>query len=167
MTTAAERMTATPNGRPPLRLHLQPTLSRRSLLDGGWWPRSTDPATELPQLILALNEDQSPVRRVLLGPAGWDSHPLRIPVAGRVRFVWFTAQPAGLLCALRSNGERIDLLVVPADTHPVTARAAMALAAQPANTVHAPDILTAVTAGQPPPTEPVEETSWEAEGGHL
>jgi hypothetical protein len=41
----------------------------------------------------------------------------------------------------------------------------MALAAQPANTVHAPDILAAVTAGQPPPTEPVGETSWEAEGG--
>ena len=50
MTTAAERMTATPTGRPPPRLHLQPnlqpTLSRRTLLDGGWWPRSTDPVGE-------------------------------------------------------------------------------------------------------------------------
>jgi hypothetical protein len=163
-------MTAIPNGRPPPRLHLQPnlqpTLSRRTLLDGGWWPRSTDPTIELPQLILALNQDHSPVRRVLLGPAGWDSHPLRIPVAGRVRFVWYTAQTAGLLFALRSNGDRVDLLVVPPRTDPATARAAMALAAQPANTVHAPDILTAVSAGQPA-TEPVEETSWEAEGGHL
>lgn len=172
MTTAAERMTATPNGRSSaLRLHLQPnlqaTLSRRTLLDGGWWPRSTDPTTELPQLILALNQDHSPVRRVLLGPAGWDSHPLRIPVAGRIRFVWYAAQPANLFFALRSNGDRIDLLVVPPDTDPATARAAMALAAQPANTVHAPDILTAVTAGQSPPSELMEETSWEAEGGHL
>ncbi|HEX5532301.1 MAG TPA: hypothetical protein VFX33_01005 [Actinomycetales bacterium] len=49
----------------------------------------------------------------------------------------------------------------------MTARAAMALAAQPANTVHAPDILTAVTAAQPPSMAPVDETSWEAEGGHL
>jgi hypothetical protein len=172
MTTAAERMTATPNGRSSaLRLHLQPnlqaTLSRRTLLDGGWWPRSTDPTTELPQLILALNQDHSPVRRVLLGPAGWDSHPLRIPVAGRIRFVWYAAQPANLFFALRSNGDRIDLLVVPPDTDPATARAAMALAAQPANTVHAPDILTAVAAGQSPPSELMEETSWEAEGGHL
>jgi hypothetical protein len=165
-------MTATPNGRSSaLRLHLQPnlqaTLSRRTLLDGGWWPRSTDPTTELPQLILALNQDHSPVRRVLLGPAGWDSHPLRIPVAGRIRFVWYAAQPANLFFALRSNGDRIDLLVVPPDTDPATARAAMALAAQPANTVHAPDILTAVAAGQSPPSELMEETSWEAEGGHL
>ena len=43
----------------------------------------------------------------------------------------------------------------------------MALAAQPTNTIHAPDILTAVAAGQSPPSEPVDETSWEAEGGHL
>jgi hypothetical protein len=168
MTTAAERMTANPNGRPSAaRLHLQPAPSRRTLLDGGWWPRTTDPTTELPQLMRALNQDHSPVRRVLLGPAGWDSHPLRISVAGRVRFVWHAAQPAGLLFALRSNGDRVDLLVVPPDTHPATARAAMALAAQPANTVHAPDILTAVTAARPPSTAAVDETSWEAEGGHL
>jgi Family of unknown function (DUF5994) len=172
MTTAAERMTATPNGRPSaLRLHLQPnlqaTLSRRTLLDGGWWPRSTDPTTELPQLILALNGDRSRVRSVMLGPAGWDSHPPRMDIAGRVRVSWFTTASAGLLIAIRVDGDRVDLLVVPPDTDPATARAAMALAAQPANTVHAPDILTAVAAGQPPPTEPVEETSWEAEGGHL
>jgi len=43
----------------------------------------------------------------------------------------------------------------------------MALAAQPTNTIHSPDILTAVTDGQLPPTETVEEKSWEAEGGHL
>jgi hypothetical protein len=167
MTTAAERMTAIPDGRPPPRLHLQSRLSRRALLDGGWWPRSTDPVAELPQLILALNKDHSPVRRVLLGPSEWDSHPLRISVAGRVRFVWYTAQPAGQLFALRADGDRVDLLVVPPDTDPAIARAAMALAAQPANTVHAPDILTAVTAGQPPPAETAAETSWEAEGGHL
>jgi hypothetical protein len=168
MTTAAERMTAIRDGTPSAaRLNLQPMLSRRALLDGGWWPRSTDPATELQQLILALNQDHSPVRRVLLGPAGWDSHPLRIAVVGRVRCVWSTAQPAGLLCALRADGERVDLLVVPPDTHPATARAAMALAAQPTNTVHAPDILTTVIARQLPRTETVEEKSWEAEGGHL
>jgi hypothetical protein len=161
-------MTATPNERPSApRLHLQPTLSRRTLLDGGWWPRTTDPMTELPQLILALNGDHSRVRTVMLGPAGWDSHPPRMDVAGPVRLSWFTTAPAGLLIATRVNGDRVDLLVVPPDTHPATARAALALAAQPANTVHAPDILTAVTAAQPPSTEPVEETSWEAEGGHL
>ena len=168
MTTAAEGMTANHNGRPSaLRLHLQPRLSRRTLLDGGWWPRSTDPTTELPQLILALNGDHSRLRSVMLGPAGWDSHPPRMDVAGRIRVSWFTTASAGLLIATRVDGDRVDLLVVPPDTDPATARAAMALAAQPANTVHAPDILTAIIGRQSPPTEPVQETSWEAEGGHL
>ncbi len=167
-TTTAERKTAIPDGRPSApRLHLQPTLSRRTLLDGGWWPRSTDPATELADLILALNGDRSRVRSVMLGPAGWDSHPPRMDVAGRVRLSWFSTAPASLLIALRVDGDRVDLLVVPPDTHPATAQAAMALAAQPTNTVHAPDILTAVSARQPLLTETVEETSWEAEGGHL
>jgi len=154
MTTAAERTTAIPNGRPPPRLDLQPNLqstpSRRTLLDGGWWPRSTDPTIELPQLMRALNQDHSPVRRVLLGPAGWDSHPLRIPVAGSIRFVWYAAQPAGLLFALRSNGDRVDLLVVPPDTDADTADAAMVLAATTSNLVHAQDILAAVTASSIP-----------------
>jgi len=171
MTTAAERMTATPNGRPPPRLHLQPnlqpTLSRRTLLDGGWWPRSTDPVSELADLIRTLNGNRSRVRSLMLRPAGWDSHPPWMDVAGRVRLSWFTSASAGLLIAIRVDGDRVDLLVVPPDTHPATARAAMALAAQPTNTIHAPDILTAVAAGQSPPSEPVDETSWEAEGGHL
>ena len=167
-TTTAERMTAIPNGRPSApRLHLQPTLSRSTLLDGGWWPRSTDPATELADLILALNADRSRVRSVMLGPAGWDCHPPRMDVAGRVRLSWFSTAPADLLIATRVNGDRVDLLAVPPDTHPATARAAMALAAQPTNTVHAPDILAAVTSRRPPPTETVKETSWVAEGGHL
>ena len=79
-TTTAERMTAIPNGRPSApRLHLQPTLSRRTLLDGGWWPRSTDPVAELADLILALNGDRSRVRSVMLGPAGWDGTSHRPP----------------------------------------------------------------------------------------
>ena len=120
MTTAAERMTATPNGRPPPRLHLQPnlqpTLSRRTLLDGGWWPRSTDPVSELADLIRTLNGNRSRVRSVMLRPAGWDSHPPWMTVAGRVRLSWFTSASAGLLIAIRVDGDRVDLLVVPPDT---------------------------------------------------
>jgi hypothetical protein len=41
----------------------------------------------------------------------------------------------------------------------------MALAAQPANTIHAPDILATVVAREPQPTETVEERPGQAEGG--
>ena len=44
MLTTAERRTATSPAAPSRpRLLLQPDLSARTLLDGGWWPRSADP----------------------------------------------------------------------------------------------------------------------------
>ncbi len=168
-TATAERMTVTSHSAPSVpRLRLEPTLSRRTLLDGGWWPRSTDPVAELPGLILALDDRRGRVTRVMLGPAGWDSQPSRLGVAGRVvRLGWFTTQPAGLLTAICATGERVDLLVVPPDTGAADARAAIALAAQPANTIHAPDILTAVTDRRAAQAETAPETIWESEGGHL
>jgi hypothetical protein len=63
MLTTAGRRTATspaPPSRP--RLRLQPNLSARMLLDGGWWPRSADPAAELPGLILAIEERHAAIQ---------------------------------------------------------------------------------------------------------
>src|SRR5207237_8067279 len=109
MLTTDERHTAiipAPPSRP--RLRLQPDLAARRLLDGGWWPRSADPAAELPGLILALDERHGsfhPVTRIMLGMAGWDpGRPRRLQVGGPagsrvVRLGWFASQPAGLLTA--------------------------------------------------------------------
>ena len=154
MTTAARRNTVHADSAPSIpRLHLNPTLSRRTLLDGGWWPRSTDPVAELPGLILALDGHRGSVTHLMLSRAGWDHHPRRLGMASRViRLGWFTSQPAGLLTAACGNHAQIDLLVVPPDTPTASALAAMAVAADPANTIHAPDILatmTPLTAGRP------------------
>lgn len=118
MTTTAERVRVISNSAPPVpRLRLAPTLSRSTLLDGGWWPRSSDPVAELPGLILALGDRSGPVTRLMLGLAGWDSRPRRLDLAGRVvRLGWFTTQPVGLLTAICATGDRVDLLVVPPDT---------------------------------------------------
>jgi hypothetical protein len=70
MLTTDERHTATipaPPSRP--RLRLQPDLSARTLLDGGWWPRSAEPAAELPGLILAIEDRHGPITRIMLGRA--------------------------------------------------------------------------------------------------
>jgi Family of unknown function (DUF5994) len=127
------------------RLRLEPTGSRRFLLDGGWWPRSTDPVAELPGLVLALDRLRGPVTRLLLSPAGWDSRPRRMQVADRVlRLGYFTSQPVSLLTALCDNGDRVDLLIVAPDTDPGLADAAMITAATTGNLVHAQDILSGV-----------------------
>ena len=171
--TAADHKTVIASSAPSVpRLRREPTPARRTLLDGGWWPRSTDPVAELPGLILALDDSRGPVTRLMLTTGDWDSsRPRRLGVEGRVvRLGWFNTQPAGLLTALRGNGDRIDLLVIPPNTTAASAAAAMAVAADPANTLHTPDILTTVTKRAPethPDPDRTPEAAWESEGGRL
>jgi uncharacterized protein DUF5994 len=173
----------------PPRLSVRPpdpprTLIARTPLDGGWWPRSADPTRELPGLILAIDaidDRHSPITRVMLGTADWDSHPrsLRIesPAPGDtrpsriVRLGWFDTMPAGLLTATCTDGRRTDLLTVPPKTNPATARAAIELAAHPDNVLHTPDILSAINTPAAQEDEPAADTgaenTWESEGGRL
>jgi hypothetical protein len=145
-TTAAERTIITSSTPPSTpRLRMESTGSRRTLLDGAWWPRSTDPVAELPGLVLAIDKVRGPVTRLVLAADGWDSHPRRLGVDGRVlRLGYFSSQPVSLLTAICGN-DRIDLLVVPPHTADATADAAMLMAATAANLVHAPHILRTVS----------------------
>ena len=111
MSSSTGRQTAISLTPPPEpRLRLQPDRSARTLLDGGWWPRSADPAAELPGLILALDERHGSINRIMLGMADWDSsRPGRLRVDGPagsrvVRLGWFAGQPAGLLTATSARG---------------------------------------------------------------
>jgi hypothetical protein len=152
----------------PPRLRLESGDPRRTLLDGGWWPRSTDPVAELPALVLAIDAVHGPITRLVLSADGWADHPRRLAVGGRVlRLGYFASQPVALLTAMTDGGARVDLLVVPPDANPGVAAAAMGVAARPANRVPAQHIL--LMAG--PPATPVtvpsmrSEEVWETDGG--
>jgi hypothetical protein len=149
------------------RLRLEPTGSRGTLLDGGWWPRSTDPVAELPGLVLAIDNIRGPVTRLVLSAAGWDGHPRRLGVDGRVlRLGYFRSQSTFLLTAMCGyNGDRVDLLIVPPDTGVETADAAMALAASTANRIHAQDILIAGGTALPRDPDNGPEGAGETDGG--
>src|ERR1041385_9255718 len=128
ITARRAAISLTPSSRP--RLCLQPDRSARMLLDGGWWPRSADPAAELPGLILALDKRHGRISRVMLGTADWHaSRPsrLRVGEGGRhvVRLGWFASMPAGLLTAISASGERTDLVTIPPDTSEQIAAGAM------------------------------------------
>lgn len=132
------------------RLLLQPDQpGPPTLLDGGWWPRTDDPAAELPGLILALDKRHGRITRVMLGTAGWDgSRPSRLRVDGPagarvVRLGWFDSMPDGLLIAICARGQRTDLVTVPARTGQRDALAAMEQAARAGNREHTPAILAA------------------------
>lgn len=162
------------------RLLLQRDNAGPGPLDGGWWPRSADPAAELPGLILAVEKLHGRISRVMLGTAGWNaSRPsrLRVDQAGRraVRLGWFASMPAGLLTVISASGERTDLVTIPPDTGEQVAAAAMRQAAQAGNREHAPAILAAITAAGRPAADGTTREEGEStqpgigewEDGHL
>jgi len=142
-----------PDDAPPARLRLRPDRSGRGPLDGGWWPRSADPAAELPGLILGLDKQHDRVARLMLGIDGWDaSRPSRVrvsgPAGGRVvRVGWFASMPAGPLTAIFASGQRADLVTIPHGTGERAATVAMEQAAAAGNLGRAPAIVAAVGPG--------------------
>lgn len=160
------------------RLRLRPVQSGSTLLDGGWWPRSDDPAAELPGLVTALDERHGRVTRVMLGTVGWDtSRPRRLTVPGPagsrvIRLGWFASMPAGLVTVLSASDERTDLVTIPPDTSEEAAVSAMRQAALAGNREHAPAILAAITAATTADRAPAGKSPagaqlsvWEWEGG--
>jgi Family of unknown function (DUF5994) len=143
MLDTAGRRTATSPAPPSWpRLRLRSDLSARTLLDGGWWPRSADASR--------------PRRLRVDGPAG----------SRVVRLGWFETMPAGLLTAIARAG-RTDLLTVPPHTGEPAARAAMEQAAQAGNRTRTPALLAAITAAGPPPgttADSIQLSTWEWEG---
>jgi Family of unknown function (DUF5994) len=170
-TNAAQRATIVPPSPPSTpRVCLVPTRAGQAVLDGGWWPRSSDPVAELPGLVVALSDRYGPIRYVMLNSRAWDSRFRRLAVgAGVVRMGWFASLDPALAIATTERGDQLDLLVVPPPTPEAVARNAMAQAADPANILRAPDVLAAVAAAPvPAPDDDADPIStWDNEGGHL
>jgi hypothetical protein len=159
-TDSTEHTTAVPptgQSAPALRLRLDPTLARRGSLDGGWWPRSTDPEAELPDLIRGLESSLGVITRVALNLDAWDSAPRRVVVDGRrVHVGWFRAMNAHTIGVTSASRDRFVLLVVPPQATTAAAATAMAMAAEPANRAQPADLLAAsgIGAEDPAPTPP-------------
>ncbi|MEQ4306281.1 DUF5994 family protein [Plantactinospora sp. B6F1] len=169
MLTAAQRATMIPSSPPSQpRLVLAPVRASRAILDGGWWPRSWDPVAELPGLLLALSDRYGRIRNVILNNGAWDSRFRRLAVGTDVvRVGWFDSLDTALLIATTDRGDQLDLLVVPPDSTAAAAEQAMTTAADPTNTRHAPDILTAGTAPPSPTTGTDPDAVWDNEGGNT
>ncbi|GGU89656.1 hypothetical protein GCM10010260_24890 [Streptomyces filipinensis] len=132
-------------------LRLETTESREGVLDGAWWPRSRDIAAELPALLSALTGHLGPVTRVGLDTTAWEGLPTRIVVDDRV--VHIDSFPLGDDTVLITRGDQdiFSLLVVPPDTAPEAARAAMAQAVRADNVTQANQILIDTGSAQVPP----------------
>lgn len=77
------------------RLSLGLADSRRGMLDGVWWPRSRNPAVELPGLIRIVDAAYGCVQRLMLSATGWDERPRRVVTGVRAVTVDYLGnQPA-------------------------------------------------------------------------
>ncbi|GAA4573105.1 hypothetical protein GCM10023176_37410 [Micromonospora coerulea] len=145
MTVTRQPAPAIPAPTPAAARLVLATTRGRTVLDGGWWPRSWDPAAELPGLLLALTERHGRIRHIMLNIDAWDSRFHRLTVGPEVvRLGWFDTLDPAVLVATTRQDIQVDLLVVPPATPSAAAERAMATAADPANLRRGPDILAAV-----------------------
>ncbi|MFI9809581.1 DUF5994 family protein [Streptomyces sp. NPDC052301] len=135
-------------------LRLATTHDREGVLDGAWWPRSRDPATELPGLIAARSARLGPVTRVGLEGDAWDELPTRITVDGRVVHVDSSVVGDDTPLVTRGDRDHFSLLVIPPDASPPAARAAMADAVRAGSLRQAGQILVDTARARTRPTGP-------------
>ncbi len=122
-------------------LRLETTHERGGVLDGAWWPRSRDVAAELPGLVRALTEHLGAVTRIGLDSAAWDGLPTRLVVDDRVVHIDGSSVGDDTVLVTRGDQDLFSLLVVPPDTPPGAAHAAMAQAVRADNLKGAGQIL--------------------------
>ena len=155
-----------------MRLCLNPVLSRRSVVDGAWWPHSRDAAAELPWLIAAVDQrlDRTTLR-VGVHKDTWDHIPRRIPAPGRqIKVGWFRNTDPYVITLILAGAEPIVLLVIPPATASGPAEVALKLGAQDTTGLWPVDLL---TIARLPATRSArragQEASdgWENEGGHI
>jgi hypothetical protein len=139
------------------------------VLDGAWWPRSWDPAAELPGLVVALAARYGRIWQMMLNGGAWDVRFKRLQVGPVVvRMGWFASLDRALVIAITARGDQIDLLVVPPSASPATAERAMTAAADPRNLMHASEILGAKPASSRGVANGRESHAvWDNEGGSV
>jgi hypothetical protein len=97
-----------------LELNDNPTVP--TVLDGAWFPRTRDAATELTDLVTAFDDQGTRINLFMLNPNGWQHRPRRVEIGDRsVRVAWFDALDAAVLIATTERTRRIQLLIVTDD----------------------------------------------------
>lgn len=117
---------------PPVRLRLREPVSSKGFVDGAWWPHDRSLVDELPGLIEAMLAAGVDVRRVSYNRGWWADTPRRMVVGGQlIRLGSFEYQDELMIGLVDvDQTRRRDLLVVPPETDPELAEAALAQAAE-------------------------------------
>lgn len=105
------------------------SATTESAFDGAWWPRSRDLATELPELVAALQLLGVRMERFTHPVEPWGPVDRKVVVNGRVvRTGAFRNMDAQLVSLTVDGGRRLDLLVVPPEADALTGVRALRMA---------------------------------------
>ena len=123
----------TPGSRAP-RYRLKPKAHCSAYVDGAWWPRSDDLATELPDLIAALSVCRGAISHVMYNRSDWRATPTEIVIGGcAVQLDGYRCHTPNTVEVLDAEGNKTVLLVVPFHTGSDQAHAIVTAAAASGN----------------------------------
>jgi hypothetical protein len=113
------------------RLRLKPAHRSAGFVQGGWWPLTDQLYLELRHLLAALSSRAGAIERVIYDENSWASAALRMEFRGHsVILEPSNVSPNTLTVSGKKFGTLV-LLVVPPDTEPAAAHAAVMAAADP------------------------------------
>lgn len=91
------------------------TMDRETVADGVWWPRTIDPATEFPALLMAMG----PIHRVSYNLDAWSPVGRKLNVGDTlVRMEGFHTMRRDIVTLIRLDDTRIQLRVVAPESEP-------------------------------------------------
>ena len=126
-----------------LRLVDEPGHDR---LDGGWWPRSRDLATEFAQLVDDFPPERGRIMRAVYSPPDWDEAPRRVAVRGRnVKVGHFPRDDTNVIFLTTFDRVTLCVLVVPPSFSEAQGEEALLAASTRGNTHLAGELLATVT----------------------
>jgi hypothetical protein len=118
---------------PRLRLALSESIGHGGL-DGAWWPRSRNLETELADLVQRFPLSVGRIVRAVYSTPDWQPAPRRIRLGnGLVKVGSFPHDDNHRILLRLSNRQVLHVMVIPPDSSPSLALAAMTTAASPSN----------------------------------
>ena len=148
MLSASSSLNASTTSPDPVRVRVKPDAPATGFVDGAWWPASRDLVAELPAVVDVLASHLGRVEAVSYNIDAWEAAPRKADIGGHVvRMSGYRTQPHDTIDVMGGT-RRLTLLVVPPETDPATARAAVAAAGREGNV----DDVAALLAGSGPRT---------------
>ncbi|MEU1956776.1 DUF5994 family protein [Nocardia rhamnosiphila] len=114
------------------RLRLRPDSEASGYIDAAWWPRSSNLATELRDLIPALRALTGPIGRIVYDPRAWSPTDRHRITDGTIRLDPYPFELFGTMYLCGTDGTVIVLQAIPSGTDNTLAASMLAASGEPA-----------------------------------